>query len=126
MVEAAVESRRYPQAARLRQPSQFKALAASSKRLRGAKFELRFRANDAATARLGLVIPKRLARRSVLRNLIKRLVRESFRARLPSLPRVDIVIRLSNPISLGMREDRRQQRRQWRDDIDALLTGVTG
>ncbi|HNO14164.1 MAG TPA: ribonuclease P protein component [Accumulibacter sp.] len=126
MVEAAVESRRYPQAARLRQPSQFKALAASSKRLRGAKFELRFRANDAATARLGLVIPKRLARRSVLRNLIKRLVRESFRARLPSLPRVDIVIRLSNPISLGMREDRRQQRRQWRADIDALLTGVTG
>lgn len=126
MVEAAVESRRYPQAARLRQPSQFKALAASSKRLRGAKFELRFRANDAATARLGLVIPKRLARRSVLRNLIKRLVRESFRARLPLLPRVDIVIRLSNPISLGMREDRRQQRRQWRADIDALLTGVTG
>ena len=88
-------------------------------------FELRFRANDVSTARLGLVVPKRLARRSVLRNLIKRLVRESFRVRLLSLPRVDVVIRLSRPVSLGMREDRCRMRGQLRADIDALLAGLT-
>lgn len=127
MVDAAVRGHRghrYPQAARLREPSQFKALLLNSRRLRGATFELRVRANDASTARLGLIVPKRLARRSVLRNLIKRVVRESFRVCLPLLPRVDVVVRLSKPIAQGVREDRRDQRRALRADIDALLAGL--
>jgi ribonuclease P protein component len=42
-----------------------------------------------------LVIPKRLARHAVLRNLIKRQVREVFRRQCHTLPAADIVVRLS-------------------------------
>jgi ribonuclease P protein component len=48
-----------------------------------------------AISRLGLVIPKRLARRAVLRNTIKRQAREAFRHHCETLPTVDIVLRLA-------------------------------
>lgn len=75
-------------------------------------------------ARLGLVIPKRLARRAVLRNLIKRLARESFRHLAHRLPGVDIVVRLAAPAlpKSGRADD--IQRGLWRRHIDALLTGI--
>ena len=50
---------------------------------------------DGRQARLGMVIPKRLARQAVLRNLIKRQVREVFRHQCQSLPEADLVVRLS-------------------------------
>lgn len=47
-------------------------------------------------SRLGLIVPKRLARRAVLRNTIKRQVRESFRhVERDVLPPVDLVFRLT-------------------------------
>jgi len=58
-------------------------------------FTLHYRANGLPTARLGLVIAKKLARRAVWRNTLKRLVREAFRRYRADLPCVDIVIRLS-------------------------------
>lgn len=124
MVEAAVERRPYPRTARLRQPAQFKALTAHAQRRRGVVFELRYRTNETTNARLGMVIPKRLARRAVLRNLVKRQVRESFRTCLPALPHIDILVRLVKPIAPGLGEDRGQQRRRWRADIDILLAGL--
>ena len=42
--------------------------------------------------RLGLAISRRVARRAVDRNRIKRLIRESFRAHRPSLPAEDYVV----------------------------------
>jgi ribonuclease P protein component len=93
-------------------------------RLRGGCFELRYRRNEASCARLGLVIPKRLARRAVLRNLIKRLAREAFRHALPGLPAVDMVLRLSKPpLSSGAMVDS-GLRSTWRHDIDLLLAGL--
>lgn len=124
MVDAAVEDLRFPKAVRLRQASQFKALTFKARRLRGAIFEIRYCTNDVSTARLGLIIPKRLARRSILRNLIKRLVREAFRVRLPLLPSVDIVVRLSRPVALATPEGRSPQHRQLRADIDTLLAAL--
>jgi len=47
-------------------------------------------------SRLGLIVPKRLARRAVLRNTIKRQVRESFRhVEWDVLPPGDLVFRLT-------------------------------
>lgn len=43
-------------------------------------------------SRLGLAISKKHARRAVSRNLIKRLLRESFRHQLSQLPKVDCVV----------------------------------
>ena len=56
-------------------------------------------------ARLGLVIAKRHLRRSVDRNLVKRLVREVFRTRRSDLPSCDLIVRLAAKLSLPV--DRR-------------------
>ncbi|ODN43046.1 ribonuclease P protein component [Piscirickettsia litoralis] len=45
-----------------------------------------------STSRLGLAISKKHARRAVSRNLIKRLVRESFRQQSDKLPMTDCVV----------------------------------
>lgn len=51
------------------------------------------RATDAANARLGLIVAKRVLRRAVDRNRAKRVIRESFRQRC-DLPQLDVVVRL--------------------------------
>lgn len=52
-------------------------------------------------ARLGLVVAKKLLKRAVDRNKVKRVVREQFRLRLAGLPPVDLVIRLAaKPVPL--------------------------
>jgi len=53
---------------------------------------------DDGSLRLGLVVPKRHARRSVTRTLIKRQLRERLRERLPDLPAGEWVLRLRAPI----------------------------
>lgn len=51
---------------------------------------------DPIGPRLGLIVPKRLIRRAVLRNTIKRQIRESFRHHdRNNLPPVDLVFRLA-------------------------------
>lgn len=45
-----------------------------------------------ASARLGLAISKKRARKAVARNRLKRLVRESFRRHAAALPALDIVV----------------------------------
>lgn len=47
------------------------------------------------TARLGVVVPKRLIKAAVRRNLIKRVGREQFRSLLTQLPARDLVLRLA-------------------------------
>ncbi len=53
---------------------------------------MRYRANELGQARLGLAISKRVAKRAVERNRIKRLVRESFRRVRHRLPAVDVMV----------------------------------
>lgn len=47
--------------------------------------------NEQNNPRLGLVVPKKVLKRAVWRNRIKRLVRESFRQSQDSLPNADLV-----------------------------------
>ena len=81
-----------PRVARLRRPGEFAALRSSSGRASGRCFHLRFRDNDLGHARLGLAISKRVSKRAVERNRIKRLLRESFRRIRHQLPSVDLMV----------------------------------
>jgi ribonuclease P protein component len=51
-----------------------------------------FKPNQAEHARLGLMVGKRVAAHAVTRNRIKRVIRESFRARQDKLKGFDIVV----------------------------------
>jgi ribonuclease P protein component len=116
---------------RLHRPEEFAAVKASRTRLSGGCFELRYRLQQpgvpglpADRARLGLIIPKRLAKRAVLRNLLKRIARESFRKANPGLPPVDMVVRLARPALAAGGQLDRPQRLAWRKTMDELLAGV--
>ncbi len=70
------------------------------------------------TARLGLAISKKHARRSVDRNRIKRIAREAFRISKHRLPPVDIIVlSRAGVASVG--------RGELRAEIDRLLENLT-
>ncbi|MEM1434066.1 MAG: ribonuclease P protein component [Pseudomonadota bacterium] len=50
------------------------------------------RRNGCAEARLGLIVAKRVLPRAADRNRVKRLLRERFRRRAATLPKVDLVV----------------------------------
>jgi ribonuclease P protein component len=53
---------------------------------------VRYRPNDLDHPRMGLAISKRVSKRAVDRNRIKRLVRESFRRHRLELPPIDLMV----------------------------------
>jgi ribonuclease P protein component len=117
---------------RLHRPAEFAAVMASRSRASGGCFELRFRRRPAADAgggsmqaRLGLIIPKRLAKQAVLRNLLKRVAREAFRQAKPDLPPADMVLRLARPALAKGRSVDADLRREWRKTVADLLAGVS-
>jgi ribonuclease P protein component len=81
-----------PREARLRRAGDFAALRHASGRLGGRCFSVRYRPNELGYARLGLAISKRVSKRAVERNRIKRLLRESFRRVRDQLPPIDLMV----------------------------------
>jgi len=80
-----------PPAARLRRASDFAALQ-HAERCQGRHFLLRWLAVPEGNARLGLAVSRKVSKRAVERNRIKRVVRESFRAEREALPALDILV----------------------------------
>jgi len=76
---------------------EFSSVFAFRKAVRGRYFVLHYRPSENSTARLGVVVAKKLARRAVLRNLIKRMARELFRHTRETLPCHDLILRLNAP-----------------------------
>lgn len=76
--------------------------------------QLLYRPNGQGTARLGLIVARKLARKAVTRNCIKRVAREAFRSARPGLPPYDMVFRL-------IRATARVDRHCLRADMDSLL-----
>ena len=109
-----------PCAARLHRPSEYAAALKGRRVARGALFVLNVpRTNTPdAPARLGMIVAKRLARRAVTRNTIKRVLREAFRAQRHALPQRDFVFRLVAPIEPSSLT---ALKKQVRAEADALL-----
>ena len=81
-----------PRDARIRRAGDFAVLRHASGRFGGRCFSVRYRPNGLDHARLGLAISKRVSKRAVERNRIKRLLRESFRRARAQLPPIDVVV----------------------------------
>lgn len=88
---------RFPRAARLTKPSHFAAVFAGRQKLCGRFFCVYWVGNRVGEARLGLVVPKRVARQAVARNLLKRLIREAFRCWPGRHWSIDLVVRVADP-----------------------------
>lgn len=92
-------SQKFPRWTRLLQPQGFSGVLAYRKSVRSEHFQLSYHPGQAAlpqsTARLGVVAAKKLMRRAVQRNRIKRQGREVFRLMRADLARLDLVLRLT-------------------------------
>ena len=89
--------------------------------VRGECFDLHYRPAGAdSSARLGLIVPKRLARTASLRNAIKRQGREAFRLMAIEIPPFDLVLRLTQQVKAVKGKDN-TQRKIWRREMETLL-----
>jgi ribonuclease P protein component len=81
-----------PRASRLLKAGDFAALRGNSRRLGVRHFLAEFSPNNAPGCRLGQAVSRRVSKRAVDRNRIKRLVRESYRLVREQLPSIDILL----------------------------------
>jgi len=89
-------ARRFPRAARLTTGAEFARVFRRSARSADPYFTVLAHFHDRGEPRLGMAVSRRTARSAVIRNRIKRLVRESFRHGCDRLPCADIVV-ISRP-----------------------------
>jgi ribonuclease P protein component len=82
----------FPRAARLLKAKDFARLRGISRRVGTRNFSAEVATNELEGARLGLAISKRVSKKAVRRNRIKRLARDSFRCMRVDLPAVDILL----------------------------------
>ncbi|MBI2308311.1 MAG: ribonuclease P protein component [Rhodocyclales bacterium] len=94
----------FPKRYRLTKTDEYSSVFGFRRALKSPHFLLHYRpraeevGENGITARLGVVVPKRLVKAAVLRNLIKRLGREQFRLLRPQLPARDLVLRLNSKL----------------------------
>jgi len=108
---------RFPRRARLLLPGEFDQVFQSGRRERGRFFVCVVAAGSTGQARIGFAVGKKHLPAAHDRNLVKRLARESFRARRARLPAVDLVLSPGRDVSKG-------DRSSLRADLDALFERV--
>jgi ribonuclease P protein component len=88
-----------PRTARLLRPADFAALKQHGKRFTTRHFVIEHRPN-AAAARLGMAVSRRVSKKAVERNRIRRQIREQFRLNQPRLPHADVLV-IARPSAAG-------------------------
>lgn len=81
-----------PPSARLRRAAEFAALRNARGRIQANHFLLRWIASTTGEARLGLAVSRKVSKRAVVRNRIKRITRETFRLERDALPAMDVLV----------------------------------
>jgi len=84
--------RRLPRTARLLRPGDFAALRAAAKRISSRHFKAEYHCSSSETARLGMAVSRRVSKRAVERNRIRRTIREYFRLTRHVLPPFDLLV----------------------------------
>jgi ribonuclease P protein component len=94
----------FPRLYRLTKTDEFSSVFGFRKAIRSPHFLLHYRipvTGEPAMSRLGVVVAKRLLKRSVDRNLVRRLARETYRLTRENLLPRDLILRLSvRPVEL--------------------------
>jgi len=88
----------FPRSSRLTTPDEFKLVFNKSKKFHFKELTVYCHKNREPIARLGLAVSKKVDKRAVVRNGIKRVIRENFRIHQASLPGWDFVIVARAPI----------------------------
>lgn len=81
-----------PPYARLRRATDFARLRHDAGRLSARYFTLRWKPSLTGESRLGMAVSRKVSKRAVARNRIKRVVRESFRMQRSELPPLDVLV----------------------------------
>ena len=76
----------------IRGSKDFSFVFAKAKKVYGQHLTVLFRPNDIGHPRLGLAVSKKHTRTAITRNLVRRIVKESFRLHAEELGSVDIVV----------------------------------
>lgn len=85
-------SARFPVEVRVRSGRDYRDAFAASQRVSTRHFSLHLRLRDGGFCRLGMAVSRKVSPDAVVRNRIKRQVRESFRLRYPDLPAGDCIV----------------------------------
>jgi ribonuclease P protein component len=119
--DRALSAATFPKHYRLIKTDEYSSVFGFRRALKSRHFLLHYRprsADEVPGARLGLVVAKRFLRRSVDRNLVRRLAREQFRLLRAQLRSSDFVLRLAvKPSALD--------RQALAQEIHALLSKAT-
>lgn len=91
----------FPSRYKLKKTDEFSSVFNFRKRLSGNVLALHYMPNTLGYARLGLVVGKKIAKRAVQRNYMKRSLRELFRQEQASLGAVDLLVRPLKGYSRG-------------------------
>ncbi len=112
-------SAKFGPSARLTDSAEFGYALKTKPIARGQHIFVHFSPNPALTARLGVIVPKRLLRLATARNAVKRVFREAFRQQRYRLRTGHFVIRL---LKSPKYESLTQLKIQLRDELDQLIT----
>ncbi|KMN37742.1 MULTISPECIES: ribonuclease P protein component [Chromobacterium] len=96
---------RFRRAHRLLKTDEFSSVFSLRLSRSNATFQVSARPNELGHARLGLVVGRKVHKRAVRRNYIKRTVREWFRLNRQTLPDMDFVVRAKVPFTRAERTE---------------------
>lgn len=89
-----MSSLRFDKKAKLIKTDEFSSVFNFRKRIFATYIAIHYQPNTLDTARLGLVVGKKIAKSAVQRNYMRRVLRECFRLQRHDIPAVDLVIRV--------------------------------
>lgn len=101
-----------PRSARLTGKAEFDRVFAAARRRNSRYFRIALTANALGHARLGMAVSRRVDKRAVVRNRLRRQIRESFRSAWPKLRPLDVVVTAKPEAATAPRSD------VWRDLLD--------
>jgi ribonuclease P protein component len=95
VVVSGVADHRFFSRYKLRKTDEFSSVFSFRRRINGKYLTVFYMPNSMEYARLGIVVSKKIVRRAVARNYIKRVIRELFRLNCQMITPKDMVIRVN-------------------------------